>query len=144
MAFCRLGDQTGSIEVVVFPKVFSQSRSSWVTDHIVLVQGKVDDREEKLSVIADGVEEFDERFKDTNFQPQGKNHKDAELLIPQGTKPETLKRLSELLSQNPGEDELVLVFENEQNQAKKMKLPYTIDFSEELKKTIEELLLDNQ
>lgn len=145
MAFCRLEDQTGSIEIVVFPKVFSQSRSFWITDRIILIQGKVDNREEKLSVIADDVEEFNEnaKAKEVTTHPTDQNYEVKELFIPSGTKPEVLRRISELLSKNPGINELVLVFENKQNLPKRMRLPYTVNFNRELREIIEQLLLDN-
>lgn len=55
MAFVRLEDLTGSMELVVFPKVFAQSVHTWVHGAIVCVQGKVDEKDERLTVLIDSV-----------------------------------------------------------------------------------------
>ena len=55
MAFVTLEDIQGSVDVVVFPKMWEQTRSLWQRDKIVLVRGKVDARGRKPSIICDSV-----------------------------------------------------------------------------------------
>jgi DNA polymerase-3 subunit alpha len=55
MAFVTLEDIQGSVDVVVFPKLWEQTRSLWQRDKIVLVRGKVDARGRKPSIICDSV-----------------------------------------------------------------------------------------
>ncbi len=55
MAFVTLEDIQGSVDVVVFPKMWEQARSLWQRDKIVLVRGKVDARGRKPSIICDSV-----------------------------------------------------------------------------------------
>ncbi|MFC1721419.1 DNA polymerase III subunit alpha, partial [Patescibacteria group bacterium] len=43
MAFVRVEDETESLEIVVFPKLFSQTASLWQEDQMILITGKVDD-----------------------------------------------------------------------------------------------------
>lgn len=45
MAFVRLEDETGSIEMVVFPKAYTKVRDRLIPDTLVLVKGKVSVRE---------------------------------------------------------------------------------------------------
>ncbi len=60
MAFLNLTDEKGiSIEVVVFPKVFDQYKTSLYIDNVVVIQGKLSNRDEKISIIADRIISLD-------------------------------------------------------------------------------------
>ncbi len=60
MAFARIEDLTGSTEVVVFPKVYGQSADLWHADALVIVTGKIDEKDDRLTVLADKVSPLDE------------------------------------------------------------------------------------
>jgi len=53
MAFVRIGDLTGSVELVVFPRVYSQTKSAWINDGIVLVKGKIEEKDKGITLIVD-------------------------------------------------------------------------------------------
>ena len=55
MAFVKLSDLTGAIEIVVFPKTYAKVKSLLIPDTIVLIKGRVDEREDRLTMIADDV-----------------------------------------------------------------------------------------
>ncbi len=55
MVSAVLEDLTGSIELVAFPRTYEKSKESWVVDSVVLVSGKLDEREERLQVIVDTI-----------------------------------------------------------------------------------------
>lgn len=59
MAFIRLEDLSGSIEVVIFPKIYAKSISLWVRDAAVMVAGKVDQKDDRLVILADDVRPID-------------------------------------------------------------------------------------
>ena len=56
MVVATLEDLHGSIEVVGFPRTYQQYAELWVEDSILVVQGKVDSRDDRLQIIADGLE----------------------------------------------------------------------------------------
>lgn len=58
MAFVKLEDMSGSIEVVVFPKVFARTAAYWQQDEIVAVTGKIDEKEERLTLLVDDVKKI--------------------------------------------------------------------------------------
>ncbi|MBA3876733.1 MAG: DNA polymerase III subunit alpha [Anaerolinea sp.] len=60
MAVVTLEDLQGSIEVVVFPKLFEQTGPIWVEGSILLVAGRVDHRGEDVSLLADLVIPWDD------------------------------------------------------------------------------------
>ena len=58
MAFTRIEDLTGTIEAVVFPKIYARTSPLWVRDGIVVVSGKVDKKEDRLMILVDDVSEM--------------------------------------------------------------------------------------
>lgn len=56
MAFVRVEDEVESMEIVIFPRLFSQTASLWQEDQMVLITGKVDDRDEELKILADSAQ----------------------------------------------------------------------------------------
>ena len=58
MLFTKLEDWANKIEVVVFPDTLEKNPDIWQVDKIVLVQGKVSDRNGALSIICDAVKEL--------------------------------------------------------------------------------------
>ena len=63
MAFVRLEDLTGTIDVTVFPQLFKEKRPLWANDKIVVVYGKADVRNGRVSVVADSVQDYVEGTK---------------------------------------------------------------------------------
>jgi len=55
MLVAQLEDLAGSIEVIVFPKVYQATSREWEADRIVVVQGRIDFKDEKAKVLCDSV-----------------------------------------------------------------------------------------
>ncbi len=60
MAVVTLEDLQGSMEVVVFPKLYEQTGPIWADGSILLVAGRIDHRGEEVSLLADLVTTWDE------------------------------------------------------------------------------------
>jgi DNA polymerase-3 subunit alpha len=58
MAFFTLEDLTGSIEVLVFPKVMEKALPFLTNDTIVQVSGRLSDKDEQFKLIADDIKEL--------------------------------------------------------------------------------------
>lgn len=58
MAFVTISDGISEIDTVIFPKTFALSKSILVKEEVVVVAGKLDKREEEISVLIDTVEIF--------------------------------------------------------------------------------------
>jgi DNA polymerase-3 subunit alpha len=58
MAFVRLEDLQGNLDVTVFPQLYRDQRTLWATDKIVVVHGKVDVRNGRVSILADSVQDY--------------------------------------------------------------------------------------
>lgn len=140
MAFVRLEDDSGSMEVVVFPNVFNQTRACWVKDRIILAEGKVEYREEKLSVLIDKAKSLEELLKSDEVIKDSQPEADFEVRIPSKIAPRKLVELNKLLKQNQGKNKIALVFFDSFGREKRMVLPYGVSFTQDLKEKIEEII----
>lgn len=59
MAFITLEDQSGiSVELVVFPKTFEKTKAIFATDAIILVDGKLEFKDDQPVIIVDSAQRF--------------------------------------------------------------------------------------
>ncbi len=62
MAVGELEDLEGSIEIVAFPRVYEQTRACWQPDNVVLVEGKVDLRNDRFQIVVSRLQVVEETF----------------------------------------------------------------------------------
>lgn len=155
MAFVKIEDPTGEIELVVFPKSFLKTADIWQRDQIILAQGKVgsgravgDGSEHKVLVdnaraisIEEAQNYVPEKFKSGLKKPGSKATKTARtpsvvinprlyLRLEDSNDQQVLLSLKEKLDGHKGDTEVVLV--TGPDEAKQViKLPQTIDLNEE-------------
>lgn len=56
MAFLSIGDEKGiTVECVVFPKTYEEYKSLLIADSVVLVEGKLNTKDEKMTIIVDRI-----------------------------------------------------------------------------------------
>jgi len=55
MAVAEMEDLDGSMEVVAFPRAYEETQPLWVQDNVLLVEGRVDVRNERLQLICSGA-----------------------------------------------------------------------------------------
>ena len=60
MLVATLEDLQGSVEVVVFPKVFAETANAWADDTMVLVSGRVDHRDEAAQILCEAVHAWED------------------------------------------------------------------------------------
>ncbi|HSO30093.1 MAG TPA: OB-fold nucleic acid binding domain-containing protein, partial [Candidatus Sulfomarinibacteraceae bacterium] len=60
MAIATIEDLQGSIEVVVFPRLYETTRATWRDGAILLVAGRVDHKGEEVSLLADLAADWDD------------------------------------------------------------------------------------
>jgi DNA polymerase III subunit alpha len=60
MLVATLEDLQGTVEVVVFPKVYEQTATHWANDAVVLVSGRVDRRDDAPQILCEGVHAWDD------------------------------------------------------------------------------------
>ncbi len=138
MAFVKISDGTADIEAVVFPQIF-ESCKDLGKDQVVLISGRIDKREEALSLVVDKISLFDPDLIRIDPQnPPGQNV--VEIYIPTGSDVSLLQNVNKTLRGFPGKVGVVLFLPNGGNQPRRMNLPFSIDPVEELESQINGLL----
>lgn len=132
MAFLTLEDTTGSLDTIIFPKLYQQISSNLTTDQPVLVKGKLEERDDKLNFIADSLELV------ANSTPRARPS-DHIILIPRGTSKEVLTQIGSLLKANPGKEQVTIQIPNG-TIPKTITLPYTVEYNSNLASQITKLL----
>jgi len=144
-----LEDLDGSIEVTAWSEVYSQTKEAWQEGKILLVEGAVKLRDDRVSINCFRVRQYQ-----TDIEPE------------QETKPATpptpsrkiainitqsdesaedvvrLKNVMDILTRYPGQD-IVLLNVVTPEETVNMKIPNTINYCPELAKEIESILGDN-
>ncbi|MBM3208689.1 DNA polymerase III subunit alpha [Candidatus Shapirobacteria bacterium] len=133
MAFATIEDDTGKLEVVVFPRVFSATRSIWAKDQVLLVDGRLEARQGGTSLIADSAISLSTLNQD---QPSF----DFTVRVPRGVHAQALVKLNKLLKDSPGEKRGILIFETENGKQRKLALNFGVDYNDGLEKQIKKIL----
>ncbi len=129
MAFAKAEDGTGILELVIFPKVFKDTRDFWVSGQPLLITGKVDVRDESPNLLVESIE--------TMNTLDEKKEREVYIKIPKSAEDTaTLKKLKELLVASPGDHTGYLQFDG----GRKVKLSFKIAWNESLAKAIAECL----
>ena len=136
MAFAALQDSSGKIDLVVFPKVFAACRAELRDDQVAQVSGKVDQRDDRLSILVDSINTGQEETQESTNPIQGR---EVEIKVPRHTQRKTLQKLSEILRSHVGHDRILLILPNGP-EAKVMSLPYGVNFSADLEREINGIL----
>ena len=55
MAFLNIFDETGTIEIVVFPKTFAKLKTIFGINRVTLLKGKVNDRDGRITFILENA-----------------------------------------------------------------------------------------
>lgn len=168
MAFAKIADEFGEMELILFPGVYSQSGDLWQRDRVVTISGKIsgEDREGKptasAQVMVDSAREITpEEAK--NYVPTMRRQKKPKVsktskssttktkstaassnprlyikLTDSGNQ-QTLMQLKSIIDQNSGSTEVVLVL-GEAAGRQVIKLPMKVDHTEATVNTLSEVV----
>lgn len=136
MAFGTLEDQSGTIRVVCFPKTYAQAEAHFIDDNAVLIRGKLDARDEEVQIIAEKV-----WTPSISGDAITAEQEAVEIEIPRGTDKKVLTELGVLLKKSIGDTPIMLLVPTANgNHHTKLKLPYTVNWTEELAQFVAQLL----
>jgi len=125
------------MELVIFPKIFQQTKSIWAKNRIIIVEGRVEYREDSLSIL---VEKTFEPESITRLKKRAQRAAELIIQIPSSTPAPRLVELNKLLRESAGADQVALIFTDNHGNSKKMPLPYGINYDDQLRKKIRHLL----
>ncbi len=134
MAFVDLEDITGTIEVVVFPGVFASSKDAIIEEKLVLVTGKLSDKDGEPKFLADEIKEFG-GLSSLPSALGAQPFPSVTIKIPSAATDELFEQLKQIFESSPGEMGVNLMV-NEQ----KVKTPFRITLTDDLKARIKQAL----
>ncbi len=137
MLFVEVEDTSGNAEILVFPKILEKDPNFWLKNKIVLIEGKVvPNKEGFLKLVCENFEELDkDSVTSTVNQINPENKKSIKIKLPKTADIEIFKKVQKLLEQSKGENEVILEIGS-----KKIKLPFKVNFSPDLKNKLSTIL----
>lgn len=132
MCFLKLQDETGSIEVIIFPKVYGLIRHLIAPDQIVIIEGKIEENEETPIVIAQKVTTVEQGL--AEFE---QSREPIEISIPAAADRILLSKIYQILKSNLGKNPVFLVLPSGNGESKKLSVPIASRKSFELKMELE-------
>ncbi|RAL26845.1 DNA polymerase III subunit alpha [Thermoflavimicrobium daqui] len=138
MAFLQVEDETGTIEVVVFPRIFIQARTLLREDQPIQITGLIKMDEKGIKLIAEACNDLAQtQAKQTQTETKRKVYI---RIFPQSEQKQKLHQLKQIIFAYRGETPVYLYYERDK---KVLELPvqkYGISLSKECIFQIEELL----
>lgn len=130
MAFVDMEDTTGPIEVVVFPGVYKDNVDLLVEGKILLVKGKLSDKDGEPKILADEIKEFGSEAATPPTQSQS-----VTIKIPASATDDLFEQLKQAFESSPGEMGVNLLINDQ-----KVKTPFRINLTDDLKTRIKMIL----
>lgn len=132
MAFIDLEDKTGSVEVLLFPTIWEKYQNLIQSDAVLLIKGKVSDKDGIPKFLAESVTEFNPGAVPTK---NGTKNLTVTIKIPQNVSENIFTELKDLFELYPGEMNVNLMIDEQ-----KIKTPFKINMSDDLKAKIKQLI----
>ena len=134
MAFMTITDETGEADCVIFPRTYSEVKALLISNQVIKLKCRVEEREEKLSLITENLEGVIDNIDNKSKKPAGNV-----ITVPKGTTKATLLELNKLLQTSRGDDEVTLFFQNGHSN-RELKLPFGINYTKKLQEKIADLI----
>ena len=123
MVFMQLEDETAKIEIIVFPKTYQEYNTLIQENNILVVEGKVSNKEGSFKIIAEKI---------SIFQPDNlPEYKTMIITVPHKIKKEIFVQLKSMVEKYHGDLSLFLQVNNKKIDTK---IKVNIDIIEDLKK----------
>lgn len=146
MAFIRFFDGTGELEAVVFPKLYTEVKDILVKEEVLLMDGKIDNRDDKLSIIIERVERFDPEYSQKHTRALiaeldgGRTYtRRVDINVPEDAGAEVLQQVNSTLRQFPGDASVTVILASKGG-VRRLNLNIKVNPGTEFKRSIESLL----
>jgi len=152
MAFIGLEDLEGSMEVIIFPRVFEANKENLNKDEIIVVDGSLDNAEGKVKLIAKKMarlKDYKKSKKNSLKKKKTKKEKDEKRLHIEinceKNQSKILFQLKEIFVKHPGKSQIILHFKrNKGNVTHLIDNKYSIKIDQEIMREIEKVTGQNK
>ncbi len=145
MLFVKVEDTTAEIEVLVFPTVLKKSIELWQEGKLVIIEGKVSDKEGLVKILCNEVQEITAELRQNFIKERNLkikvSSKTIYLKIPAKAQRGLYDRLKEILARHPGDYKVHLRLIKGLKQ-KTIETNFSIDYNENIIKEINQIIGD--
>jgi len=142
MAFIKLEDLTGSIEVIVFPKILADDKEFWQEDKVAIIEGRInvkDTLDELGNLVGTEAKIIVEKKYSLEEAKEVSGQQKFYLEIPEGTSREEMERIKNILLENKGETSVVIGL-HQGGELKRMNTNYKVNLSSRLREGLSGVL----
>lgn len=153
MAFVKLEDMSGAVEVVVFPRTYKDNQAALVKDRALMVEGKVEEKDGEMKILAEkltvlGSENIEQVRKTLSCSerdfaaPAGALAAERShicIAVPPKMAPSLANELKRVFSENPGSRRVFLLVKDKAN-PHKIETSFNIAFSGDTIAEIEKIV----
>ncbi len=132
MLFVKVEDLSSSIEVLIFPKLYKETIDLWREEAIVLIKGKMSDKDGIPKLLADSAQSFDPSSVRVATPPS------CTIPLPDGISPERISALKSTFAAFPGQSRVHLSMSG--SNPRTLPTNYYVDDSPEFRNTVRSLL----
>ncbi|OGY92746.1 MAG: DNA polymerase III subunit alpha [Candidatus Komeilibacteria bacterium RIFCSPLOWO2_01_FULL_53_11] len=140
MLFVTIEDSTGTVELLVFPRLMEQYPSLWHENTLVRVTGRLSDKDGVPKILVESAEPLSEQ-RLTELRASNGAHQKLWLNLPHACTKDDLRQVKHLLEQYPGSTPVYLIMSN--GSERKIKTTIRITPNEDLEQTLTRLLGKN-
>lgn len=137
MCFLKVQDTTGTVEVIVFPKLYLRVRSLLLADQIVVISGKLEAGEDNTVILAEEISSLD-NFQQVEEEPELESNQ-FKIEIPLDADRNLLSQIYQLLKENRGEIPAFLVLISQAGTTRQIPVPFGVDPKDALERELEYL-----
>lgn len=140
MLFVKVEDLSGALEVLVFPRVLQANPTVWQLDQMVLVDGKVSDKDGVVKVLANEAWPFNPQALPPHLTRKLRPEQAPTLAIavPASSDAALFERLRAVLAQHPGEARVFLTVAGERQ--RRIETRFRVAYSPTLESELQSLL----
>ena len=168
MCFADIEDEQGKLELVVFPNIYSEFKALLAVDKIVLVRGRISDKDGETKLLADSLKSIEDldleewanqetgvrkrelgnqnRALDPQPTPNSQLPTPPRILkikIPKTADPQVFGKLKTVFTKFPGQVSVSLVIPDREGTEREVKTDFAVDATAEFKDEFRELLRES-
>lgn len=156
MCFADIEDDSGKLELVVFPNVYTEAKTRLAVDQIVAVRGKISDKDGELKLLADSIKSLRDpdlaswksqggypQPETYSLQPESSSPKLFKIRIPAAASPDVFQKLKTVFKNHPGDAAVSLVIPDREGTAREVKTNFQVANTDTFKTELKALLRES-
>lgn len=163
MCFADLEDESGKLELVVFPSIYNEHKALLAVDKIVLVNGRVSDKDGEVKVLVEKIKAIDDPseisppsevgvpqkpegvlgWQGKGEIKEGVRDKLLKIKIPPTASPQIFSKLKTAFAKYPGQTPVLLVIPDREGTPREIKTNFMVNATSEFKIKLQELLRES-